>query len=520
MRKAVFTTALIMFTALSIPLTAAPASAAQNPVPIPQQPGFEFENVPQYLGEPAVPVPVDASPIPPNPFMSPNPWSAIHNDTYMSDTYPTSAALGHRPVVLSTWLGTPRDPSAAVVVMTFDRAGRIVAGAVVTDLAQGTAHVRLTLIQPKTLKTLATLDLPEEHFEPGNFRPSGSYFYQDSRDRVVIGTADKSVWVVSHHGGSFFTVEDTFDLSSVVPGDDKLQALQPDFSGRVWFTSKLGVVGTLDLSTGDVLGIHHLPAGERIVNGHSSDETGGVFIASTQAMYRFDADATGAPAVTWRETYDAGSRQKPGQVDIGTGTTPTLMGTDYVTITDNADPQMHVLVYRRAKTITGSRLTCSVPVFREGESATENSLVATDTSIVVENNYGYAGPSSTMGGQTTTPGITRIDIDASGTCRPMWTNESISIPSVVTKMSVANGLIYTYTKPQRDDLLDPWYVTAIDFRTGEVQYSQLAGTGVLYNNQYAALYLGPDGTVYVGVLGGIVAMHDIPRHPPAKAKVR
>jgi len=31
------------------------------------------------------------------------------------------------------------------------------------------------------------------------------------------------------------------------------------------------------------------------------------------------------------------------------------MGTDYVTIVDNADPQMHVLVYRRAKDVQGNR---------------------------------------------------------------------------------------------------------------------------------------------------------------------
>jgi hypothetical protein len=33
----------------------------------------------------------------------------------------------------------------------------------------------------------------------------------------------------------------------------------------------------------------------------------------------------------------------------GTGTTPTLMGTEYVTIVDKALPQMHVLVYCRSK---------------------------------------------------------------------------------------------------------------------------------------------------------------------------
>ena len=39
---------------------------------------------------------------------------------------------------------------------------------------------------------------------------------------------------------------------------------------------------------------------------------------------------------------------------------------------------------------------------------------------------------------------------------------------------------------------------------------QLAGTGVLYDNDYAATYIGPDGTFYVGVNGGIVAMKDGP----------
>jgi hypothetical protein len=50
----------------------------------------------------ARPVPVDASPIPQNPSISPDPWSAIHNDTYMSDTYRSSGVLGSRPVVSST----------------------------------------------------------------------------------------------------------------------------------------------------------------------------------------------------------------------------------------------------------------------------------------------------------------------------------------------------------------------------------------------------------------------------------
>jgi hypothetical protein len=120
----------------------------------------------------------------------------------------------------------------------------------------------------------------------------------------------------------------------------------------------------------------------------------------------------------------------------------------------------------------------------------------------------YSNPrTATVGGLTTTPGIARIDLDKKG-CRTVWSNESISIPSVISKMSVRNGLIYTYSKPHGPGATDPWYFTAIDFRTGKLAYKQLAGTGILYNNHYAGAYLGPDGTLYVGVLGGIVAMRD------------
>ena len=183
------------------------------------------------------------------------------------------------------------------------------------------------------------------------------------------------------------------------------------------------------------------------------------------------------------------------------------MGTEYVTITDNAEPQMHVLVYRRAKDVQGSRLVCAEPVFKPGKGSTENSLVATDKSIIVENNFGYVDITSTQNGSTIEPGITRIDVDETG-CHTVWTNETESIPTVVTKMSLANGLIYTYTKDKGPANTDAWYLTAIDFWTGKTVFKQLAGTGTLYNNHYAPLYIGPNGTAYVGILGGLVAIRD------------
>src|SRR6201986_4151156 len=152
---------------------------------------------------------------------------------------------------------------------------------------------------------------------------------------------------------------------------------------------------------------------------------------------------------------------------MGSGTTPTLMGTDYVAIGDNADPRMHVDVFRRTAAPVLDRLGCSEGGFSPIIGDSFNSLIATDTSISIENNYGYE-IATTLFGLTTVPGITRIDLDSGGTgCHTVWENKTLSVPNVVSQASLANGLEYTYTK--QGDLggrTDAWYFTAVDLRTG------------------------------------------------------
>jgi hypothetical protein len=146
-------------------------------------------------------------------------------------------------------------------------------------------------------------------------------------------------------------------------------------------------------------------------------------------------------------------------------------------------------------------------VFRRGAGDTENSLIAAGRSMIVENNFGYTGPTVTAAGGQTTPGFARVDINRSGTaCRLVWTNTSLDAPSVVPKLSLASGLIYAYVKGTGPT--DPWYWATLDFRTGRMVYEQLAGTGLEYNNNYSGVVLSRAGTAYLGVLGGIIAMHD------------
>lgn len=489
---------LSLFSIILLAIVIAAGAQAQMPaLNVPQKP--DALSIIRFIGQPAVPNAVEAPAIPRNPFMAQNGKSNTHNDSYMSDTYVTGGPLGRSPQVKSSSLG------GDCVTMAFDRAGRIVTACL------GLTTARLFLIDPGReqleLATLAYLDLPAQTRKLGEFS-AGGYFYLDNHDHVLIPTIERTIWEVAEVSVSnrpVFRRVRTYDLKRYVPPDDSIGSVLPDFSERLWFVSKGGVVGTISQNRMKVATLRLDQ--EEIGNSFAIDKTGGVFIASDHALYRFDAGKAGEPVITWREAYDRGSRQKPGQIEIGTGTTPTLMGSDLVAIADNADPRMHVLVYRRGPNVSGSRLVCSEPVFAEGMGATENSLIATDRSIIVENNFGYSGPGATMYGLSTEPGITRIDLDEGGGCHTVWTSME-RVPNAVSKMSLENGLIYTYTKEPDTEKNDAWYFTAIDFRTGETVFKQAAGTGYCYNSHYAGLYLGPDKTAYVGLLNGLVAIRD------------
>ena len=191
------------------------------------------------------------------------------------------------------------------------------------------------------------MDLPPRSASTNPFQDfsGGGYFYLDNHDRAVISAGNRHVLVIRETGGAAnpgFALVRNYDVTSAVPSGDALISALPDWHGRIWFASKKGVVGTIEPASGAVRSID---TREPIGNSFAVDETGGVYIVTDKAMFRFDA-RDGRPAVTWRRTYPNIGVAKPGQTEAGSGTTPTLIGRRYVTITDNADP-MHVVVYKR-----------------------------------------------------------------------------------------------------------------------------------------------------------------------------
>jgi hypothetical protein len=267
------------------------ASAASTPaVPIPSDP--RDPAVQSFTGTPAIAQPYAAQSIPRNPYMAPNERSNIHNDAYQTDAYNVAGPLGRDPQVTSTLF------AAECASVTFDRAGRLV------TVCVSPTGATLRLIDPDSLETLASYELPMR--APGTFSfnnfSGGGYFYLDHQDRAVVATFTGHLLTLAENAdASGFTLVRDVDLSTVTGGSG-IQSALPDWAGRIWFVTQSGVVGFV--TPGNIVRSVRLPAGETIANSFAMDESGGVFIVSTHALYRYDV-RNGQPAVTWRRPTTA-----------------------------------------------------------------------------------------------------------------------------------------------------------------------------------------------------------------------
>ena len=447
--------------------------------------GAAWTDTPFALDEPATPQ---------HPFLAPNPWSNIHNDGAMTDTYAIAGPRGRDPRLRSAGL---RGLCGSIA---FRSDGLLVT--VCIELAA----VRLHLIDPTAFTLLASLSLPPRPggVDFGDFG-GGGYFFLDNLDRAVVPTSRREVQVLeATEGAGGWTWRVVATRDPQLSTSDRIVSALPDAAGNLWFVSAAGVAGyfvaPFDTDAG---ALRSLALGEPIANSFAVDQDGAVYVATEAATYRLVAGPD-EPTVVWRTPYQNIGTTKPGQVSAGTGTTPTLFAGDAVAITDNADP-MQVLVMRRG---TGE-VVCTVPVFAAGASATENSLVAAGRSLFVENNFGYERPSLTATGPGSTAGFARVDLrdDRTG-CDKVWERSDLAAPSVVAKASRVTGLLYTYTRPRIDETGHDWAFAALSLETGDPVWEIRSGSGPLLNNNYAGLAIGPDEAAYLGTLGGFVRLSD------------
>ncbi|MFK7977873.1 MAG: hypothetical protein AB8C02_17205 [Halioglobus sp.] len=471
-----------------------------GPVPSEATPA-KRASVQTFIGEPWVAQPLPSRIVAEHPFLAEAGNNSMHNDSYQSDAYAWSGPLGIAPKVDSAWF---HPIVGSCVASVTDPQGRLVSTCVTPF------GVTLIARDPETLAILArhkiTYWLPTRTQFGG-----GVYFHLDHQGRVLLASNTPAIELWELEGG-----EDSlrWKLAQAIPIGDALDAsghsdhrvidVMPDWQGNYWFITRSGLVGMSDRGGNNVT-VQALP-GEGIDNALAISASG-VFVASNHALYKFSAASDGTISTDWRQTYDRGPAPKPGTMGHGTGTTPTLIGEDYVAITDNADGRINVLVYLQTSTTAQNQPICKVPVFPPDKGTSENSMVALASSLIVENNFGYQGPFEDIDAE---PGLARINVlGAKEGCEIAWENNTISAPSSVPKASLANGLIYIYTRDSSNPSdLHAWYFTAVDARTGKLAFKVLTGIGRKFNNHYGSISITPSGDALVGVMGGIVRVRD------------
>ena len=430
-------------------------------LPIPPAPGAW--SGPSYVGRPATPRPLAAA-------VAQNP----HRSAGSSESRP--GPLGLQPRVDTAWFGLQRCGR-----LEFTSAGRLVA------LCTDRSGPSLRLVDADSLRPTTTQDLPD----PSGSSCTGDAFYLDQADRAVVATADRRVLAVrtaSTKGEAELAVDTTWDLRPYVPDGDCLVALGPDWSGRIWWASWRGLVGTITPDSGQV---RVIDLGEEVSHGLATDEGGGVYVVTDSALHRLHPAADGTPQTTWRTELEGAS-----------GSAPVLLDGGVVAITDSADSRTRVLFASR----DAGQVICRQPVFEKGESDTDSTLASLGTGVVVTNSHDYSGPRSTLLGFTSSPGIARVDL-VDGACVERWSSDAVAPGSGVTA-SWPNGLLYAWTK--RPSLLgvSAWYLTALDAETGRSMWSVRTGTGLLAGSDHSQLTIGPEGSAWIGTLAGLVRVRD------------
>lgn len=478
------------------------AEVVINPIRLPDpMPRTEAAalGVPDFVGGPVVAKPIPPLVIPTHPFLDQRGDGRIHNDHFNSGVYDRDSLLGNSPEVTSIQLNEGDALSFICAMSAFREDGRVISSCIEANITVG-ASTNLIMFDPETMEILAEKRIADRPLVAN--ASGGGYFSYDRDGRVLIGPATNivEVWDVEvTNGDAEFVLQESYDVSMLLDSETTLQDSIPDWEGRIWYIAINGQVGYTDAATGQG---DQIDLGEGLQNSMAVDETG-VYVLTFEALYKFNVNDDGNINELWRRAYDPGTENRG--LAPGSGSSPTLLGTkgDLISICDNADSQVNLMVYDR----TTGAIVCQEPMFRPEESGCENTVMGYNDDISIPNNGGFTRPLSPA--NTIRPGVERWHVreDRSG-CDLVWKNDTAYANAV--NLSTKTGLLYGYGVDYNENEFDAFYLTANDWETGEEVWRFYAGDGRQYDTITGQPHLHPNGSIFVGALGGIMRFRDAP----------
>ena len=442
----------------------------------------------------------------------------------------------------------------------------------------------------------------------------GAYFFLSKDNEVIIPGPEYSIFYIPVKNRRFergrvvqYDILEEIEKGDLLveglkdkEGRNKLTAVMPDADGNIWYTSKMGVIGVIDLQDfkkgdyqdkglcprtysfyigefGLLRKIEHYfgkkydqledlefyregmsdveyrkelrkffmldPETREEIQNSFAIGPDGVYIVSNIALYklRFNDETKKIEMdPKWEQTfreigdqiYPNDGTQKKGQLNDGSGTTPTLMDDRYVIIADNDEGQINLNIYAQ----DDGRLINRLPLFNEGRSACENSVVAYRNSLFIGNTYNYVDP---FDFNDTPGGIDRYDLNPqTGKFDKVknWPAEHVDAKTATPKMSTETGVVYVYNRQEKsDDGHNDWQLTALDYETGRKVFyirpefekkefkdnisflMKSFSLGLknydqkVFNNIWATYTFGPNNSIYIGAYRGFLKFSSDPR---------
>ena len=497
----------------------------------------------------------DTITLPQNPGLAENNWSGPHQDSYCSESVylsgPTSSNL--RTIAMP-------NPYGFIVIQACNKHNQMVAMA----YSDGVLRIIVYDTDCKILSANYTGKAFED-LTSGSF--AGGYFYLDSDEHSIVVGDNK---LKAFPTGLVSKQEEVIELELLWESDDIVKAITEEdnvlySTMPVWSTdpglywcllggkysvtdgndviitssayiavvqitraprqTRGGAKSTTDVIT-TVLAKKELntPFAQYNNNTFAVTEDGAVFVTngldkSNQCTsgycYRVSYASGAGITVTWQKPYSNSGYLKSGQKNVGSGTTPTIMVDDsgkmLVAITDNAYPQMNVVVFDYA---TGDKVS-ETPVFSKMRSANEASVIGVKNTIFVPNNFGHT--LTTVGSQyvSNEPGLAKIAVDTgtnSTSADIIWNQDHYTFFGM-SMLARKSGIIFAYSGEWYDEasaLEGPvYYVLAIDSFDGRVIWRIPFGRGSPYAHAYGGIYFDRTGQkIFVGASNFIISVQD------------
>ena len=476
--------------------------------------------------KPPVPAPDFSHEPPANPFLADSCWPMTHRNSYCqaSSPYP-GPQKGGLSQDADYNLGTPG-------LITLAESGpypdgkRVLWGSSSTMVFKADAALNYLAVVLKENLTLTSMFSTDEMLSGAYTLVDRDNIFYMPRFTVIYAFGDK----VAGDRNSAVTVKRVFQIPAENISDpaEKIVGLTLTYDGMLAFATSHGLVGVVSRSF-DAAFYYRFAPGEAISNSIACDEDGGIYVATSEKMYRLQwtgNELTIDPAKGgWSAGYETGEGSGV-RLGAGSGSTPTLMGTGnedkFVVITDGQG-LMHLVLFWRDEIpadwqqIPGTksrRIAAQVPVTFGDADATdtlsEQSVCVRGYGALVVNNQLKVPLDNRVisllvsGVVPVAPyGAERFEWDpATRTLSTVWVNKQVSYPNGIPCMSAATNLIYDVGQ----EILGGWTFEALDWDTGESVFSYRYGTSPMFNSAYAGTEILSGRCLYSGTLLGMVRM--------------